>query len=53
MKDLFATFRSFALSVDEDEEELGEIGQRTYLGPAGHRLHVAHGVEPYDVHDSE
>ena len=54
LKDIIATFRSFALSVDEDEEELGEIGQRrTYLGPAGHTSHVAHVVETHDVYDSK
>ena len=43
MKDIIATFRSFALSVDEDEGELGEIGERrTYLGPVGQTSHVAH-----------
>ena len=54
MKGVIATFRSFALSVDEDEGELGEIGQRrTYLSPAGHTSHVVHVVETHDVYDSK
>ena len=54
MKGIIAMFRSLALSVNEDEGELGEIGQRrTYLGPAGHTSHVAHVVETHDVYDSE
>ena len=54
MNDIIATFRSFTLSVDEDEGELGEIGERrTYLGLAGHTSHVAHVVETHDVYDSK
>ena len=54
MKGIIATFRSFALSVDEDERELGEIGQRmTYLCPAGHTSHVAHVVETHGVYYSK
>ena len=45
-KDIIAMFRSFALPVDRDVWELGEIGQRrTYLGPAGHAVHATHVVE--------